>query len=500
MAADDHDTGQLQRLLTCSLCGEMIVDPARLKVCGHTFCTICLVRHLEKQRRCPQCNQRLRNPVSTRCYNFDLNLQELAYRFFPRESAESLRRHFRNVGNQKSAHLQLCRANLVLLARHLSVPNEKTRVRVVMFKKRLHSSVGREDAEVGGWEMTVRCPNNLRLSTLKKLFVRKFLQSTSGAVLHFFSADSTFLDDEQTIADLVLRNGSIDGLRPLLIVADMPLDDMPCLVDDMPILGGHVLRGRSSAASGVESGGSVASARSGFAPDVRAATQPRTPPSTEAPRAGAKRKRNGAFDAGVNPKQPRHPPTPPLNPAHFLSFLNMLNANAAATGSMPNPMLASLNAQRSVFPPTPPLPSIFSGLPPFPPMDAGRIKKEADPPPPLNQPFPPALIQKLLATAATHSRQMNAMGDNRGSHPPSFPPSMPFGGPLPAAMNLSTHQTLNPTGQRKPGAAITPIRRGLHEQLPSVPPSLLFANGSPPEMAKLPRKRRTARTPPDINW
>lgn len=48
----------VEKLATCSVCFETYKDPYITK-CGHTYCKECISEVINRQHRCPQCNQNL---------------------------------------------------------------------------------------------------------------------------------------------------------------------------------------------------------------------------------------------------------------------------------------------------------------------------------------------------------------------------------------------------------------------------------------------------------
>ncbi|KAI6214794.1 RING-type domain-containing protein [Aphelenchoides besseyi] len=347
------DTAQLRQLLMCSICREMVIDPVRLKLCGHTFCHVCLVQHCEQQNRCPQCNQKLGNNFSSRCYTTDLNLQQLAYRFFPIESSQSLRRQFDAVSRLKSPNLQICTTNLVSLARNLCLPNDIVYVRVVMHNTHSTTDPQRETMESDDCEMVLRCQYDLQIRSLKKVFIRKFFSNTTGLKLDFFSVDSLLLRDSATISDVVLQTGRFDGLRPIVIIANVHQETRPVAVDEMPILEVQsyevdanrppvltkpaplpqltpMLQSPVHMFESLKSSNRAQPIQPGFSPF-------NNKPTSERSKSTVKRKKETS-DGTAKVKQLKHTVTPTINPTQLISYINMLQSSPTTSGSLLNLM------------------------------------------------------------------------------------------------------------------------------------------------------------------
>lgn len=58
---DYIDESSLDELLICDICYQPFVQPLDLK-CGHTFCSVCIERHLTEKEQCPICREPM-NPI-----------------------------------------------------------------------------------------------------------------------------------------------------------------------------------------------------------------------------------------------------------------------------------------------------------------------------------------------------------------------------------------------------------------------------------------------------
>ncbi|KAI6187831.1 RING-type domain-containing protein [Aphelenchoides besseyi] len=474
------DTAQLRQLLMCSICREIVIDPVRLKLCGHTFCHVCLVQHCEQQNRCPHCNQELDQNFSPRCYTTDLNLQQLAYRFFPIESSQSLRRQFDIVYRLKSSNLQVCASNLVSLARNLCLPDDMVRVRVVMQNTQSTTGLQGETMELDDYEMILRCRHDLQIRSLKKIFIRKFFPTISCLKLDFFSADSLLLRDSATISDVVLQTGHFDGLRPIVIIANVHQAKCPVVIDEMPILevqsyevdanGPPVL---SKPALLPQRTPSLQSPVQMFEPLNSSNTAEtnqlvfslfNNKATIERPKSTVKRKKE-ILDGTARLKQLKRTESPTINPTQLYSFISMLNSTPTTSGSLPNSM--NMPSTRSNFVESPTSP-VFPRFPPFLPIDSKKNGTRTL----VNQSLPPALIQRLLSTAVTYNRNTNLS--------PDVHPSL-------ASFLQSNVQKKNQSKemtqcQWKPGVAVSPIRR---DQLSNGFSQIQFSNVSPPDKPTL---------------
>lgn len=132
----------------------------------------------------------------------------------------------------------MCSTDLIQLARHLCVPGDRIRVQIRLTSKRVIREVGgrADELDPDDCDMTVKCEHNIRVGSLKKLFLRKFVPSPGSVLLNFFSTDSVTLDDDETMADIVLRSGGLDNKTPVLILAELIQDETALNIDDMPVL------------------------------------------------------------------------------------------------------------------------------------------------------------------------------------------------------------------------------------------------------------------------
>ncbi|KAI6176680.1 RING-type domain-containing protein [Aphelenchoides bicaudatus] len=234
---------ELRPLLDCYICEELIADPVRLKLCGHTFCHFCLIQHLRKSRTCAKCNREIKSD-GYKVYTTDLRLQQLAYRCFPEESVYSMRKKFDLAASKKPIAYQLCAANLIyLLQHHLCAPTDKVRLRICLNKKRIvNSSINKDRRTDNKEEMILRCEHDIPLGSIKKLFAQRFKLQTS--LINLFSTDTLSLNDEDTVSDLVLNSGGCFDIQvPIKIHACLRDETkpevekpLPPVDDDMPIL------------------------------------------------------------------------------------------------------------------------------------------------------------------------------------------------------------------------------------------------------------------------
>lgn len=90
--AEESFKDRFRRLITCSICSEYTVKPTKLIECFHTFCFVCIEKHLEKQRTCPECvpkvyDRDIDRPSLHRSMVVDTALEEIINALLPEEAA-----------------------------------------------------------------------------------------------------------------------------------------------------------------------------------------------------------------------------------------------------------------------------------------------------------------------------------------------------------------------------------------------------------------------------
>jgi hypothetical protein len=166
----------------------------------------------------------------------DLGLQELASTCFPDEMMSAMQRKFDATAGAKSTQFQICSSNLALMAQHQCSSKEKVRVKISCMNRR-KITIEEEELEIGSFQMILRCSHDIPMSSIKKIFSRKFLPSNSNLLLNLFTSDMILLRDTDTIRDLLMLGRGFDGHTQVRIMADVQLDeDSLPIDDDMPVL------------------------------------------------------------------------------------------------------------------------------------------------------------------------------------------------------------------------------------------------------------------------
>ena len=87
MAADPLDKRcrlrDLNDMITCNICHGYLIDATTVTECLHTFCKSCIVKHLEDNNTCPECDDLIHQSHPLDYVAFDRTLQDLVYKIVP---------------------------------------------------------------------------------------------------------------------------------------------------------------------------------------------------------------------------------------------------------------------------------------------------------------------------------------------------------------------------------------------------------------------------------
>jgi len=79
----------INEMITCKICSGYLVDATTVTECLHTFCKSCIVKHLEDNINCPECEVMIHQSHPLDYIAFDRTMQDIVYKLVPElEQAE----------------------------------------------------------------------------------------------------------------------------------------------------------------------------------------------------------------------------------------------------------------------------------------------------------------------------------------------------------------------------------------------------------------------------
>jgi len=69
--------------ITCSICQGYLINATTVIDCLHTFCKTCIVKHLDDNNSCPQCNSPIHHSHPKDYIRLDRTLQQIVYKVVP---------------------------------------------------------------------------------------------------------------------------------------------------------------------------------------------------------------------------------------------------------------------------------------------------------------------------------------------------------------------------------------------------------------------------------
>lgn len=69
--------------ITCSICHGYLINATTVIDCLHTFCKTCIVKHLDENNSCPQCNSPIHHSHPKDYIRLDRTLQQIVYKVVP---------------------------------------------------------------------------------------------------------------------------------------------------------------------------------------------------------------------------------------------------------------------------------------------------------------------------------------------------------------------------------------------------------------------------------
>jgi len=82
----------LNPYITCKICSGYLIDATTVTECLHTFCKSCLVKHLEENNTCPECDLVIHQSHPLQYISFDRTMQDIVYKLVPNLQENELRR------------------------------------------------------------------------------------------------------------------------------------------------------------------------------------------------------------------------------------------------------------------------------------------------------------------------------------------------------------------------------------------------------------------------
>jgi len=73
----------LNPYITCQICRGYFIDATTVTECLHTFCKSCLVKHLEENNTCPECEIVIHQSHPLQYISFDRTMQDIVYKLVP---------------------------------------------------------------------------------------------------------------------------------------------------------------------------------------------------------------------------------------------------------------------------------------------------------------------------------------------------------------------------------------------------------------------------------
>merc|ERR1719410_1217012 len=73
----------INEMVTCKICSGYLVDATTVTECLHTFCKSCIVKHLEDNIHCPECEVMIHQSHPLDYIAFDRTMQDIVYKLVP---------------------------------------------------------------------------------------------------------------------------------------------------------------------------------------------------------------------------------------------------------------------------------------------------------------------------------------------------------------------------------------------------------------------------------
>jgi len=74
---------QINEMIVCKVCSGYLVDATTVTECLHTFCKSCIVKHLEDNINCPECDIMIHQSHPLDYIAYDRTMQDIVYKLVP---------------------------------------------------------------------------------------------------------------------------------------------------------------------------------------------------------------------------------------------------------------------------------------------------------------------------------------------------------------------------------------------------------------------------------
>lgn len=82
----------INEMITCKICSGYLIDATTVTECLHTFCKSCIVKHLEDNINCPECEVTIHQSHPLDYIAFDRTMQDIVYKLVPNLETDEYKR------------------------------------------------------------------------------------------------------------------------------------------------------------------------------------------------------------------------------------------------------------------------------------------------------------------------------------------------------------------------------------------------------------------------
>uniref|UniRef100_A0AC34GNZ0 RING-type domain-containing protein n=1 Tax=Panagrolaimus sp. ES5 TaxID=591445 RepID=A0AC34GNZ0_9BILA len=205
--------------LSCPVCKGFLIDAVTLTLCSHSFCRSCLLRQLQNDRKCPECNNQL-NDIKKAFFR-DTTLQSFVYKYVPSTFWKEIKQRSDFIKKQSPTDEELqiiADWSIADFGQYLCLPDEMlsfsveflSRDEILKEQLKHHTSPSTSEDSM---ETTLpkksefcryfRCPAGVKIKHLKSLLEGK-LVLPDNYVLYFIELDSgEIIEESYSLQDLV---------------------------------------------------------------------------------------------------------------------------------------------------------------------------------------------------------------------------------------------------------------------------------------------------------
>uniref|UniRef100_A0A914Z3W8 RING-type domain-containing protein n=1 Tax=Panagrolaimus superbus TaxID=310955 RepID=A0A914Z3W8_9BILA len=205
--------------LSCPVCKGFLIDAVTLTLCSHSFCRSCLLRQLQNDRKCPECNNQL-NDIKKAFFR-DTTLQSFVYKYVPSTFWKEIKQRSDFIKKQSPTEEELqiiADWSIADFGQYLCLPDEMlsfsvefiSRDEILTEQLKHHASPSTSEDST---ESTItkksefcryfRCPAGVKIKHLKSLLEGK-LVLPDNYVLYFIELESgEIIEESYSLQDLV---------------------------------------------------------------------------------------------------------------------------------------------------------------------------------------------------------------------------------------------------------------------------------------------------------